>query len=84
MTTVGKKNRRSVWKKFVPDFSCAFVQITCDFVGNLWLLWKIHLSKSCDASFVWVEKINCVVQLGSVYPHQGYEQCQFLQKIGSL
>ena len=36
--------------------------------------WKIHLSKTCDESTVWVG-ILCSAA-GYIYPHQGYEQAK--------
>ena len=39
---------------------------------------KIHLSKTCDESTVWVG--SCAVRQDTFYPHQEYEQVNFYKK----
>ena len=51
------------------------------FLINFGYFWRIHLSKTCDESTVWVRILCRVVQLKTFHHHQDYEQVNFYKNL---
>ena len=69
---------RKSWACLVQTFSRSLIEI----LSQLFILliifgsfWRIHLSKTCDETTVWVGIF--AARQDTFYPHQGYEHVNF-------
>ena len=73
---------RKSWSCLGQTCSRLLIVFLSQFFVNLLIIfgcfWRIHLSKTCDESTVWLE--FCVVRQGTFDPHRDYEQVNFYKK----